>query len=94
MKPKEHRETHKTMEETPANNRDTTTKEERIYGLKASPRKRTQFYEERANKMQHAKRSIKPNCQSTSNSIKKMDSSKRTFEERSLSEKNYRFFLN
>ena len=56
----------------------------------ASPRKRTQCSEERAIQIQHAKRSIKPNFQPTSNSIETVDKPRQFTKEYSLPKKNHR----
>jgi len=100
MKQQRHQETHPKTDETSSNNENNTKHSERILEdtrnllePQASARKRTQCNEERAIQMQHVKRSIKPNCQPTSNSIEKMDSSKRTFEKRAFPKENHRLFL-
>jgi predicted ATP-binding protein involved in virulence len=87
--------TEKTTSNNENNKKQTTIVKEdtkKLLSPKASARERTQCNEERAIQIQHAKRSIKPNCQPTSNSIEKMDSSRRTFEKHSVPEEDYRLF--
>ncbi len=69
------------------------TKSKKIECPKAGEGERTQCSQAHAKQIQHAKRSIKPNCRPTSNSIEKMDSSKRTFEKSPIPKENYRLFL-
>jgi hypothetical protein len=76
-----------------ANLDNTQTNNRELLSHRAGAGERTQCSEERAIQIQHAERSIKPNCQPTSNSIEKMDSSKRTFEERTFPKEDNRLLF-
>jgi hypothetical protein len=73
--------------------REETTNSKKLLRLKASAGKRTQCSEERAIQIQHAKGSIKPNCQPTQDSYATVDPAERDSEECAFPEEDNRFLL-